>query len=122
MLNVVVSLDTPVCHTQTRRCEAERKDLPADVEILTISKDLPYAQARWKAAEGVTYRTLTAYQDDQFAVDYGVLFKEPRLLQRSMFVIDPDARIKHVEYVRELGKPEPDYETAFEAARRAAKA
>ena len=92
------------------------------VEILTISKDLPYAQARWKAAEGVTYRTLTAYQDDQFAVDYGVLFKEPRLLQRSMFVIDPDARIKHVEYVRELGKPEPDYATAFEAARRAAKA
>jgi thiol peroxidase len=117
LLNVVLSLDTPVCHKETRRWEDEAANL-AGVELLTITKDLPFAQARWKAAEGVGHRTLSAYQNDDFAIAYGVLFKEPHLLQRSVFVIGPDGRLRHVEYVKEQTE-EPDYAAALEAARSA---
>jgi len=115
ILNVVVSLDTPVCHVQTKRFESEVAQIPG-VEVLTISKDLPFAQARWKAAEGVSHKTLSAYQDDRFATDYGVLLKEPHLLQRSIFVIGPDGRLRHTEYVAEQTQ-EPNYAAALDAAR-----
>jgi thioredoxin-dependent peroxiredoxin len=115
LLNVVVSLDTPVCHRETHRWEDEVREL-SGVELITVSKDLPFAQARWKSAEGVGHRTLSAYQDDRFGIDYGVLLKEPHLLQRSVFVIGPDGRLRHVEYVGEQTQ-EPDYAAALEAAR-----
>lgn len=53
LLNVVISLGTPVCHTQTKRWDTEAHSL-LDVMVLTISQDLPFAQHRWKTAEGVT--------------------------------------------------------------------
>src|SRR6476469_2185649 len=53
LLNVVNSLDTPVCHVETRRWEGLRGDLPAGTTVYTISMDLPFAQARWQTAEGV---------------------------------------------------------------------
>jgi thioredoxin-dependent peroxiredoxin len=120
LLNVVVSLDTPVCHKETKRWEDEARALQG-VQFLTVSKDLPFAQARWKDAEDVTHRTLSAYQDNQFAIDYGILLKEPSLLQRSVFVIGPDGRLKHVEYVKEQTQ-EPDYVAALTAAREASAA
>jgi thiol peroxidase len=115
LLSVVVSLDTPVCHIQTRRWEQEAAGVPG-AEVITISRDLPFAQARWKQAEGVGLRTLSAYQDERFGLDYGVLVKETRLLQRSIFVVAPDGRLAHVEYVREQTE-EPDYDAALEAVR-----
>lgn len=118
LLSVVVSLDTPVCHMQTRRWEEEAAAIPG-VEIITISRDLPFAQARWKQAEGVGHRTLSAYQDDRFGTDYGVLIKETRLLQRSIFVITADGRLAHVQYVKEQTE-EPDYDAALEVVRTAA--
>ena len=56
LLTVVNSLDTPVCHVETRRWEAVRPDLPPGVRLYTISMDLPFAQARWQAAEGAGTR------------------------------------------------------------------
>src|SRR5262245_55876218 len=52
LLNVVNSLDTPVCQLETHHWEGLLGDLPEGIVIQTISMDLPYAQARWKAAEG----------------------------------------------------------------------
>lgn len=118
VLSVVVSLDTPVCHAATQRWDQEFEQLRG-VELLTISKDLPFAQARWKEAAGVHHRTLSAYQDDQFATAYGVLLKEPRLLQRSVFVIAPDGHLAHVDYVKEQSN-EPNYRAALDAARQVA--
>ncbi len=106
--------DTPVCHTQTKRWEAEVESLPGLV-ILTISKDLPFAQARWKEREGVTHRTLSTYRDERFAADYGVLLKELQLLQRAVFIIDPAGDLVHVEYIQEQTQ-EPNYQAALEAA------
>lgn len=118
ILNVINSLDTPVCHTETHTWEGLRAELSEDVVIYTISMDLPYAQARWHKAEGVDHPSLSAHRSEDFGRDYGVLLKEWRLLQRAVFVIDSDNRIAHAEYVADQSA-EPDYGSAVEVARRA---
>ena len=115
LLNVVNSLDTPVCHVETRRWEELRADLPADLRVYTISMDLPFAQARWRLAEGVEHETLSAHASERFGIDYGVLLKEWRLLQRAVFVMDGDGTIVHAEYVADQ-MAEPNYEAARQAA------
>src|SRR5260221_10876150 len=119
LLNVVNSLDTPVCHVETRRWEELRADLPSNVSIYTVSIDLPFAQARWQAAEGVRHQALSAHRSWQFGQDYGVLITEWRLLQSPVFVIDRHGQIVYTEYVADQMR-EPDYAAALEAARRAA--
>jgi thiol peroxidase len=119
LLNVVNSLDTPVCHVETRRWEDLRTGLPEDVQIYTISMDLPFAQARWMSAEGVAHQGLSSHRSEQFGQDYGVLLKEWRMLQRAVFVIDREGRIAHAEYVPDQ-MAEPDYDAAVEAVRRVA--
>jgi thioredoxin-dependent peroxiredoxin len=114
LLNVVNSLDTPVCHIETRRWEGLRHQLPSSVQLLTISMDLPYAQARWQTAECVMHPTLSAHKTEQFGHDYGVLIKEWRLLQRAVFVIDADGCVVHAEYVPDQMR-EPDYSAAMSA-------
>jgi len=66
LLNVINSLETPVCAIETRRFEAERAELPDDIVVLTISMDLPCAQARWNAEAGVTHRALSAHRWEAF--------------------------------------------------------
>src|SRR5438094_7125808 len=75
LLNIVNSLDTPVCHVETRRWDKLRAELPPDVKVYTISMDLPYAQARWHTTEGVTHRSLSGHKSEQFGQDYGALIK-----------------------------------------------
>jgi len=119
LLNVVNSLDTPVCDVETRRWDSLRADLPHDVEICTISMDLPFAQARWCSAASVGHQALSAHKDDAFGRAYGVLVKEWRLLQRAVFVITSENRLAYVEYVADQ-MSEPNYEAAIAAARAAA--
>jgi thiol peroxidase len=120
LLNVVNSLDTPVCHVETHRFEDSRPELPEDVRVYTISMDLPFAQARWHRTENVSHRSLSSHRSEQFGRDYGVLLKEWRLLQRAVFVVDKNQRIVHAEYVSDQ-MMEPDYEAALEAACEAAR-
>ncbi len=120
LLNVVNSLDTPVCHVETHRFEdARTTELPPDVIVYTISMDLPFAQARWHKAENVEHQSLSSHRSEQFGRDYGVLLKEWRMLQRAVFVVDGEDRIVHAEYVDDQ-MTEPDYDAALEAVRRAA--
>lgn len=119
LLNVVNSLDTPVCHVETRKWEGLRAQLPPDVVLYTITMDLPQAAARWHAAEGVSHQSLSAHRNEQFGRDYGVLIKEWRLLQRAVFVIDRDNRVTYAEYVADQ-MLEPNYAAAVEAVRRVA--
>ncbi len=118
LLNVVNSLDTPVCEVETRRWERLRATLPAEVTVYTVSMDLPWAMARWHQAEGVSHRGLSSHRDEAFGRDYGVLLKEWRLLQRAVFVIGKDDRLTYAEYVADQ-MLEPDYHAAIEAARKA---
>jgi thiol peroxidase len=118
LLHVVNSLDTPVCHVSTRRWDELRGELPSGVRLYTISMDLPFAQARWQSAEGVTHQALSAHRSEQFGHDYGVLLKEWRLLQRAIFVIDRHDRITYAEYVADQMR-EPDYAAAITAVHQA---
>jgi len=121
LLNIINSLDTPVCHMETRRWEKIRADLPADVVVYTVSMDLPFAQARWQMSENVSHVMLSSHRAEKFGEDYGVLIKEWRLLQRAVLVIDKHDRIVHAEYVPDQ-MAEPNYDSTVNAVKEAASA
>jgi thiol peroxidase len=121
LLHVVNSLDTPVCHVGALRIEQSVTTLPDNVDVFTVSMDLPFAQLRWKSTEGVSHGALSSHRSEAFGKAYGVLLKDWRLLERAVFVIDGVGRLTHVEYVPDQ-LAEPDYDAALEAARTAAEA
>lgn len=117
LLHVVNSLDTPVCHVGAHRFEDLRTaQLPPNVDVYTVSMDLPFAQARWRGAESVVHEALSSHRSEAFGRAYGVLLQEWRLLQRAVFVIDGKGTIRHAEYVADQ-MAEPDYAAAIAAAR-----
>jgi thiol peroxidase len=119
LLNVVNSLQRPVCQRVTRKWEALCADVPANVCIYTVSVDSPQMQAGFQDSAGVLHQALSAHRGDQFGQDYGVWLAEWRLLQRSVFVIDQNERIIYTEYVADQ-HDEPDYAAALQAVELAA--
>lgn len=110
LVSVVPSIDTPVCDLQTKRFNQEASKLPENVAVLTVSMDLPFAQARWCGLAGADkIQMLSDYQERSFGQAYGVLIKELQLLARTVFVIGPDDKIQYVERVKEVTQ-QPDYE------------
>jgi len=119
ILSVVPSLDTPVCDAQTKRFNEEAAKLP-DVDIFTVSMDLPFAQKRWCGAFGVDkVKMLSDHRDGSFGSNYGTLIKDLRIESRAIFVIDQNNKIRHAEYVKEVADY-PNYEAALAAAKGAA--
>ena len=116
ILSVAPSLDTGVCATQTRKFNQEAAKLPASVEILTITADLPFAQGRFCGAEGIKIKTLSDHRDMVFGDAYGTRIKELRLEARALFVVGKDGKIKHAQIVPEMTH-EPNYEPALTAAK-----
>src|SRR5947207_5437031 len=118
IISVVPSLDTPVCDLQTKRFNEEAAKLP-DVDILTISMDLPFAQNRWCGAFGVDrIKMLSDHGSGSFGEAYGTLIKDLRIESRAIFVLDRDNTIRHVEYVKEVAD-HPNYDAALAAAKAA---
>ena len=116
IIAAVPSLDTPVCHAETRRFNEEAANLGA-VSILTVSCDLPFAQKRWCGAEGVDkVKTLSDYKTGKFGADYGVMIPDLRIHSRAIFVVDGENTIRYVEYVPEVAD-HPNYEAALAAAK-----
>lgn len=115
IISVVPSLDTPVCSIQTKRFNNEAANLSSNVVILTVSRDVPFAQKRWCGAEGVE-RVVTAsdYKYRTFGDSFGVELPELALLIRAVFVIDSAGKVVHVEYVKEI-TDEPDYASALQS-------
>jgi thiol peroxidase len=112
IISVVPSLDTNVCAAQTRRFNEEAARLDQGVVILTVSADLPYAQYRWCAAEGIDQvETLSDHRDMNFSDAYGVHVTPVRITQRALFVLDRDNVVQYAEYV-----PAIDDEVHFDAA------
>ena len=113
LISVVPSLDTPVCDQQTRRFNEEATKLPSDVQVITISMDLPFAQKRFCSTAGINrVQVFSDHRDASFGQAYGTLIKELRLLTRSIFVIGPDDKVQYVEYVKEVTN-HPNYEAAL---------
>jgi thiol peroxidase len=119
LLNVVNSLQRPVCQRVTQRWEALCADGPANVCIYTVSMDSPQMQASFQDSARVLHQALSAQRSDQFGQDYGVWLVEWQLLQRSVFVIDQNARIIYTEYVADQ-QAEPNYVAALQAVALAA--
>ena len=106
VISVVPSLDTGVCDAQTRWFNQDVTKLSDDVVVLTVSMDLPFAQARWCGAAGVNnVITLSDHKDASFGQNYGFLIEELRLLSRGVVVIDKDNKVTYVEYVPEVTNP-----------------
>ena len=115
----VPSLDTPVCELETKRFNEEASKL-ANVEIVCVSMDLPFAQKRWCAAANVD-KVVTAsdHREASFGKNYGVLISGgalDRLLARAVFVIGADNKVKYVEYVKDIAE-QPNYNAALSAAK-----
>jgi thiol peroxidase len=119
VIATVPSLDTPVCHKETKLFNDRVKSLP-NIQVLCVSMDLPFGQKRWCGAEHVENVTcLSAHRAAKFGEDYGVLIKGgplDRCLARAIFVVGADNKIKHVEYVSEIAN-EPNYDAALAAAK-----
>ncbi|MCM3539893.1 thiol peroxidase [Priestia filamentosa] len=118
IISVVPSIDTGVCDAQTRRFNEEAASLE-NVKVLTVSVDLPFAQARWCGANGIeNVQTLSDHRDLSFGEAFGVTIKELRLLSRSVFVVDSEDNVTYAEYLEEVTE-HPNYEAAIEAAKAA---
>lgn len=115
ILSAVPSLDTPVCDIETRRFNDEAAMLGPQVQILTVSMDLPFAQKRWCGAAGVDkLKTLSDHRQAEFGQAYGVLIKELRLLARAVFIINAAGTVQYVQLVKEVAS-EPNYEEVMQA-------
>jgi thiol peroxidase len=105
----VPSLDTPVCDLEVRTFNQKLQALEG-VEGWTVSMDLPFAQARWCGAHGITaMKTLSDYQDRSFAISTGTLIEGLKLHTRAVFVVNPEGEITYAEYVPEVGD-QPDFD------------
>ena len=117
VISAVPSLDTSVCDMSTRRFNRQAAALGDDVVIVTVSADLPFAQARWCGAAGVeNVITLSDHRDTSFGRAYGVLLKEPRLLARAVFVVDKDGVVRYEQIVPELTEG-PDFDAVLSAVK-----
>ena len=116
LISVVPSIDTGVCELQTIRFNKEASELK-DAVIITISMDLPFAQARFCGAKGIENAIVVSdHKDASFGINYGFLMEEFRLLNRGIVVIDKDDVVRYVEYVTE-NTDHPDYDKAIAAVK-----
>jgi thiol peroxidase len=119
LLNIVPSLDTPVCALSTKKFNDHAK-AHGDTVMLMISADLPFAQGRFCTAEGTSsVIPLSMMRTRQFAKDYGVLIEDGPLAgitARAVVVLDPNNKVLHSELVPEIAQ-EPNYDKALAALR-----
>lgn len=117
LLNIVPSLDTPVCATSTKKFNDAAKGRD-DVVMLIISGDLPFAQGRFCTGEKLdNVVPLSMMRSRNFAKDYGVLITDGPLAgitSRAVVVLDENDKVVHAEMVPEIGQ-EPDYDSALAA-------
>lgn len=120
ILNIVPSLDTGVCAASARAFNKAAASL-SDTVILTVSRDLPFAQKRFCEAEGIKEVVpLSELRSDEFGSAYGVTITSgpmAGLLSRAVVVLDRQNKVVYTQQVPEITQ-EPDYASALEAARK----
>lgn len=117
LLNIVPSLDTPVCALSTRKFNEHAKQ-HQDTVILIVSADLPFAQGRFCGNEHLdNVVPLSLMRSKKFAEDYGVLLKDGPMAgvtARAVVVLDANDKVVYTEMVPEIAQ-EPNYENALKA-------
>lgn len=116
IISVAPSLDTPTCATQTKRFNEELAAFGDKINAVTVTRDLPFAQARFCGAENIKMRTASDYQTHSFGSDYGLTIEELKLLARAVIVLDAEGKVAYKEIVSEVTQ-EPDYSAALAALR-----
>ena len=115
LLNIFPSVDTPVCATSVRTFN--ERAAASGASVLCVSKDLPFAQARFCGAEGIeNVKTGSAFRDS-FGEDYGVSITDgpmAGLFARAVVVIGADGNVAYTELVPEIAQ-EPNYDAALAA-------
>lgn len=117
ILSIVPSLDTGICAMSTVKFNQQAASLPKTV-VLTISRDLPFAQKRFCEAnqiQGVV--TLSEFRDRKFGKKYGMEIKTGPMagaLGRAILVLDKANRVVYKELVPEIAQ-EPNYDAALAA-------
>ncbi len=118
ILNIFPSVDTAVCAASVRTFNKEAAGLSNTV-VVCISKDLPFAQARFCGAEGIeNVITVSDFKDSTFARDMGLEIVDGAfsgLDARSIIVLDEDMKVSYTQLVEEIAD-EPDYAAAIAAA------
>ena len=117
VLNIFMSLDTSTCAASVRRFNTELAGRE-DTVVLCISRDLPFAHARFCEVEGIEdVTTLSELRDRSFGKDFGIELKSgpvAGLLARSVVILDKDGKVTYTQQVDELSE-EPDYKNALAA-------
>ena len=118
VLNIFPSIDTGVCAASVRKFNKLAAALPNTV-VLCISRDLPFAQGRFCAAEGIENVTVLSdfRRESTFGKDYGLQMIDgplAGLLARAVVIVAPDGKVCHAELVPEI-TIEPDYDAAIKA-------
>ena len=117
IINVVPSLDTPVCEQQTHHLSEKNSGLDKIIELITISVDTPFAQGRFaKEAKIANVTFLSDYRGGDFGKAYGLLVEGPHILARTVMVVDKDNVIRYMQVTPELTQL-PDMDAAFRAAK-----
>lgn len=115
ILNIFPSIDTGICATSARKFNEEASKLN-NTKILCISKDLPFAQKRFCAAEGIkNLEMLSDFRDGNFGQNYGVEMTSGALQalhSRAVVVLDEDGKVIYSQQVPSIGE-EPDYASAI---------
>ena len=116
IISVVPSLDTPTCDAQTHEL-SEKDPALANIEMVTVSMDLPFAQTRWARAAKVKNVTfLSDYKAAEFGTSTGLLIVPLHLLARSVIVTDKDGVVRYIQVVPEITEL-PDMQAAITAAK-----
>lgn len=115
IMNIFPSIDTNVCATSVRKFNEKATSLK-NTKVLSISKDLPFAQKRFVDDEKLeNVINLSDFRDGNFGKNYGVEMTTgplAGLLSRAVLVLDEKGKVIHSEQVPEIGQ-EPDYLSAL---------
>ena len=113
LLSIVPSIDTKVCETQTHYLGEQGDTLPAAVKRITVSRDTPFAQARFaKEARLEDVQYLSDYKEGTFGRSTGLLIESSRLLARAVIVVDKEGIVRYLQVVPDTSHL-PDLEQAF---------
>ena len=106
--------DTPVCAIQSKRFNQDLAALGDQVNALTVSCDLPFAQARFCGAEDIDMHVGSDYKDRKFGEDWGTVIEELMIMARAVYVLDASGKVVYGQIVPEVTE-EPDYDAALSA-------
>lgn len=111
IMNIFPSIDTNVCATSVKNFNKKVAELDNTV-VLNISRDLPFAQERFKNDNGINLGiNLSDFRERNFGKDYGLEMIDgiwEGLLSRVVIVLDENGKILYTEQVKEIDD-EPDY-------------